>query len=282
MLLLRIMVKPKSLRKLTGDLEELINQIGKANGPATVKETVESALFRYQKRQDVVANSGGSIQDEPQLKLGDRYPSGNGAYKTQQQLFNHLRKLMISAADIYRIGKSAPNEVLERLRNGFDNSWLITRTSINYSGDDDLSGIDDDLRGIITQNCGSTVVKLSKIDVTVVKPSKIDVLVIPVYDNTPLDKALQTPDGLRYIQFLFDTNDDPETITKTLKKLSGKEAKDIRLSTPDIDSRGKYAERPVGFRYHDGLFHVDGNLLFGGSGHSYAVSVVPRNGLAKK
>ena len=56
----------------------------------------------------------------------------------------------------YRIGKSASDEVLDRVRTYFTESWLITSTRAIYSG--------DDLSGRFVHNYGSIVVKPSKLN----------------------------------------------------------------------------------------------------------------------
>lgn len=198
----------------------------------------------------------------------DLHPADNGAYNTQKQwinFFNTQRKPMISAADVYRAGKSGYDELLKSLRNDFDVSWLVSSTGIGYSG--------DDLSGKITQNYGSSVVK----------PSQKDVSIIPVYDGTPLAQALQTKEGVSYLQALLDTNDEPKEIAGTLEHLSGRSASDTILWTPDQNSRKRYPQRAVGFYDFGGRFLVDGDLHFDDDdGHSRGVSVSPRSGRAKK
>ena len=198
----------------------------------------------------------------------DLLPADNGAYRTQEQwiaFFNEQQRRMISAADLYKKGKSAPDDVLKSLRKDFDESWLVSSTRNSYSR--------DDLSGIVTQNYGSRVVT----------PSQRNVSVIPVYNGTKLAQALQTEEGLDYLQALFDTIDDPEAITGTLEHLSGRNADNIVLWTPDQGSRKRYPERAVWFDGLGGRFHVNRGYRFDNYfGRSRGVSVSPRSGRAKK
>ena len=196
------------------------------------------------------------------------HPADNGAYRTQDQWINFFNKQgspMISAADVYRAGKSAPDEVLNSLRKGFDESLLVTSTRISYSG--------DDLSGRITQNYGSNVVN----------PSQTNVLVIPVYNGIPLARTLQNEDGVSYLQSLLNTNDDSKTIAGTLENISGRSADKIVLWTPDQDSRKRYSERAVRFYDIGNMFRVGGSLIFVDLiGHSHGMSVSSHSGRAKK
>ena len=181
----------------------------------------------------------------------DLLPADNGAYRTQEQwiaFFNEQQRRMISAVDVYGKGKSAPDEVLQSLRKDL----LVSSTRNSYSG--------DDLSGIVTQNYGSGVVA----------PSRRNVLVIPVYNGTPLAQALETKEGLDYLQALFDTTDDRDAITGTLENLSGRSADNIFLWTPSQDSRKKYPERAVRFGGGGDRFLVGGSR-FGGLGRSRGV-----------
>jgi len=169
----------------------------------------------------------------------------DGAYKTQEQwidFFNAQGKPMISAADVYRAGKSRSNEaLLKSLKGDFELSLLVTSTVVSYS--------DSDLSGSFTQNYGSEFVN----------PSREDVLVIPAYDKTSLVQALQSEEGIAYLQALFGTKDNPKIIATTLRRLSGAGLDQIILWTPDQDSRNGYPERTVRFYIEQGMFNVFGS-----------------------
>ena len=182
-------------------------------------------------------------QTLPQNRVIDPQSADNGAIRTQEQwssYFNEAGKPMISAPNIYQAGKTATDKVLASLRRDFNESWLVSSTRISYG---------DDLSGKIMHNHGSRVVK----------PSQIDVKVIPVYDDTPLAKALQSDDGIAYLHSLFDTADEPQDITRTLENLSKRGADRIALWTPDQDSRNSYSERAVrfGVGHRFGVFGYD-------------------------
>ncbi len=197
----------------------------------------------------------------------DLLPADNGAYRTQEQwiaFFNEQRKRMISAADLYQAGKFASDEQLKSLRDGFNVSWLVSSTRIGYSG--------DGLSGRITQNYGSIVVT----------PSQTDVPVIPIYKGTLLAQALQTKEGIDYLQAVFDTNDNHGTIEGTLEHLSGRDADNIILWTTDQNLRKRDSQRAVGFIDGGIRFHVGGLFFDVDVGRSREASVSPRSGRAKK
>ena len=188
----------------------------------------------------------------------DLHPADNGAVRNQNQwirFFNEQERIMISAPDVYQAGKYASDEVLSSLRRTFDEYWLILSTRPIYSG--------DDLSGRIIQNYGSKVVR----------PSPTDVPVIPVYDGTPLTQALQTKEGVSYLQALLDTSDEPRDIAGTLEKLSKRGEDRIELWTPSQASRQYYdRERGVRFYYYGDRFRVGGNIHLVTVGLSRGVS----------
>ena len=90
---------------------------------AALRDAVDTYLSGLRQRQQ---QAGFAI---------DLYPADDGAYKTQEQwiaFFNEQRKPMISAANLYLAGKSAPDELLKSLRSDFDESLIVS-----------LSGLDD-------------------------------------------------------------------------------------------------------------------------------------------
>ena len=202
-----------------------------------------------------------------QIVIIDPRSADNRASKTQEQwieYFNKLGKPMISAPNIYQAGKSASNETLNSLRKDFDGSWVVSGTSIKY--------YKNYLSGRIIHNYGSSIVK----------PIEKNVSLIPVYSSAPLKEVL-TSKGIEYVQTLFDTNDDPNTIIEVIEHLSKRKSDDIRLWTPDQDTRNTYTARAVWFGDGGRRFHGDGNDHFDVNiGHSRGVSISSRSGRVKK
>lgn len=145
--------------------------------------------------------------------------------------FNELNKVMASMPDLYEAGKTASPEVLESLRKDFKETWIISSTRIHYEK--------SSLEAVITHYFNSTVTT----------PQPINLLV-PFYNGVKLDDVLETEEGLHYLQALFNTNDNAETIKKTLEKLSNKKSKDIKVWTPDQNNRKEYQDRAAGFNYY--------------------------------
>jgi len=162
----------------------------------------------------------------------DQHPAINGLRKKQNEwiaFFNEQKKIMISAPNVYEAGKSAPNEVLESLRADFYDLGEMTSTRIIYAP--------NNLSGKIIHNYGSDVVT----------PTEKKVVVIPVYNDSVLGHALKASEGVIYLQNLFDTEDNADTIAEVLEHISKRSMDDIRLWTPDQGSRRSYSNRAVGF-----------------------------------
>lgn len=246
--------------KLSNKNEKILDQLV-ADG---IFKSPEAAL------NDAVANylSGLRQQGQAVNVIIDPRPADDGASKTQKQwiaYFNNLGEQMFSAPDIYQAGKSASDEVLDSLKKDFDESWVVSSTRIKYNP--------TDLSAHIVHNFGSTIVQ----------PTEADVSIIPVYAPESLTKALQKENGVKYLQALFTTTDNPKTITEVLENISKRKAEGINLWTPSQSSRNpSYPERAVRFYGYDSWFRVDGSNFGDGSGRSRWASVSPRNECAKK
>jgi len=188
----------------------------------------------------------------------DSEPADGGKRHTQKEwiaYFNKEGEAMISAPDIYQAGKTGSDELIKSLREDFTHHWFVSSTRIKYNS--------NNLNAKIIHNFDSSAVKQNGFDMN-----------IPVYDETKLSEAIETKEGLAYLQALFDTNDNAGTIMNVLKRLSGKSADDTRLWTSSQDSRKKYSERAVRFYDDSGRFRVDGGNNFGGNyGRSRGVRV---------
>lgn len=155
--------------------------------------------------------------------------------------FNSLNKVMASMPDLYDAGKTATPEVIQSLRRDFQKSWIISSTSVSYAH--------DNLEAVITHYFGSTVVI----------PNNVKIIV-PDFSNSPtLDKVLSTEEGIIYLQTLFNTIDDAETIKNVLKRLSGKSSESTILWTPNQNNRISNKDRAFGLSYYNrfGMFRVD-------------------------
>lgn len=169
----------------------------------------------------------------------------NGKYRNQEEwieLYNSQKgeykgKKMISAPDIYLIGKSASDEVLNSLRNHFDNRWIILNTRISYNK--------NNLSGVIIHD---------------VVERKLPV--IPVYDPVSLEEVLSEGNGVKYVRALFNTRDSIKTISEVLENISRRKAGNINLWTPNQSSRNSYPERSVRFYGGNDKFHVNGYIHF--------------------
>ncbi len=107
---------------------------------------------------------------------------------------------MASMGDIYLVGKSDNQTLLAGLGEDFKN-WFITSTRIKYG---------DKSNGRIIHHFKNRLIR----------PVEHKVI-IPEYFPQLLEKVLDTKEGLRFLQVLFETNDSAEQIKDTLPKLSG-------------------------------------------------------------
>lgn len=235
----------------------------------TLNEVVGSSDFASPEAvlRHLVQTHASGLMQRNQAVIIDPHAADNGAIRIQDQwisYFNDAEKAMISSPNVYQAGKTASDELLGSLRRDFDESRLVSSTRISYG---------DGLSGKITHNHGSKVVK----------PSRRDVKVIPVYNGTPLSQALQSDEGIAYLQSLFDTNDESRDITGTLENLSKRKEGSIALWTQNQGSRKTYNVGAVGFGGDGGGFRVSGYGHFGlYGGLSRGVSMSPRSGRAKK
>ncbi|MDP4012124.1 MAG: hypothetical protein Q8R00_00765 [Candidatus Nanoarchaeia archaeon] len=201
-------------------------------------------------------------------------------YRTQDQwidLCNLKRKAMISAPDYYR----TPDVELQGLIKDLNKGKLVTSTSIVYNS--------NDLGARVVHNFGSIIVKPTE-----------QSIVIPVYNGEPIEEVVRGEDlyhkmlydtleasdyiarirnenievaeqaeqfvkgyGLKFLQALFDTEDDASKLIERLEKISNKEAKDIRIRTPSFIGRGTISvpKRAVTLSLH----HTEGFVLDGRS-----------------
>ncbi|MDP4012446.1 MAG: hypothetical protein Q8R00_02465 [Candidatus Nanoarchaeia archaeon] len=192
----------------------------------------------------------------------DPTPADNGAGKTQREwidFFNARGQAMMSPPDFYK----APDSVLLSLREDFNDGCLVTSTKMFYNS--------NGLGTRIVHNLGSKVVE--PIERT---------LVVPVYIDESVENVAKG-EGLKYLQFLFDTEDDTSKLIDNWKKIADI-LKDIRILTPDESSRIDYSEKVIIFRFGYSLeasscndrFYVDGSSCFNDSyGLSRGVSVKP-------
>jgi len=128
-------------------------------------------------------------------------------YKTQNgwtEHYNGLGEVMAAAPDYYNAGKDAGRGFLRRIKKEFNNTPTVTSTRIIHNNSD----------AKIVHYYGSGVIK----------PVEQDI-VIPVFScDLNLEEALETKDGLAYLQKIFNTEDDAKTVKKTLERLSGYDA----------------------------------------------------------
>ena len=184
----------------------------------------------------------------------DQVFAGNRAYKSQTEwieFFNKEKKAMISAPDVYK----APDFILRNLRGEPIKYWLVTSTRICYNPNDLEARIIHDFRS------------------TVVKPLDKSV-VVPVYSYELIEKVVKG-EGLKFLQVLFGTEDDASKLIKRLETINKREAKEIKVCTPQQKFRKTFSFNCIGFAYFTDAFYIDSGhkIIRSDGGVSYGVSV---------
>lgn len=159
--------------------------------------------------------------------------------------------------------KAKAKLLVSSLRDDFDwpgkSNFLISSTRLIYSGNS------LDTRIVQHYRCN--------------RPELIKetVLEVPVYRRTPIEKIVSQKAGLTYLQTLFDTTNNDETIIQILELMSGKSRNDLvgwTANTTASDTqytRASHPERAVGFSYLNNQFHVDGDNIISLPGCSRGV-----------
>ena len=149
--------------------------------------------------------------------------------KTQDgfiQHFNKEGKKMISASDVYnQIIKKEPKALTESIHKDLTGDYLMSSTRITYK---DFSNAE------ITHDFGSNVVEPKTYNVKV-----------PVYRG----EFKEDNETEAYLQALFDTKNDIDTILRECKKFS--KNKTFRLWTPDENERKSNPVRCVRLYFDD-------------------------------
>ena len=181
-------------------------------------------------------------------RLIDPVLADSGSRKAQRSwinYFNKRRKAMMSAPDVY----SSRGIVLNSLLHDFNRGEVVTSTRVCY--------FQNTLQAKITHDFGSRFTEPTENWVNV-----------PVYDNENLEGVVKDKLGLKYLQCLFDTEDDASKIIETLENIGKRKAKDIKLWTLN---RRNYSERAVSFER--GNFEIASNVYIWGGSYQLARGV---------
>ena len=177
--------------------------------------------------------------------------------------FKELKRMNVEGKDDEKVKVT---RYLATLRDDFDwlgkSNWLISSTRLQYNG--------SNLECKITHHFDCSDKKF------VDEKQPVNV---PIYRNTPIVQVVSNPEGLKYLQTLFSTEDDSETIIQTLEFISGKNRNKIKVWTAATDgsfTRQSNPERASGLDYNDGCFHVGGNVIIGDAGRSRGQPSAPK------
>ncbi|MEI6614127.1 MAG: hypothetical protein WCL37_04455 [Chrysiogenales bacterium] len=153
-------------------------------------------------------------------RLIDMSPADHGATHTQDEwigYFNDRNELMISMPVLYLAAKSNNLELLDSLKEDFNDRSFILSTRIYY---------DKGKKARIIHNYGSKLVK----------PDEHKVI-IPDFSYVSVKDVLKTKEGLRYLQVLFGTKDNAQQIQETLMRLRNCDIKTVCVKTYGLKYR---------------------------------------------
>jgi hypothetical protein len=217
----------------------------------------------------------------PERKFNlDEATVDNGTKRTQNDWFDYWEniddgRVFASMGDLYcnfkllkKISEEGKDQALlqrvtDKLHDDFDwsgkSNWLTTSTRVNYQS--------DSLEGSIIHHYRSSQSDLM---------DKTNLL-IPEYRGTIITKVVKSGEGLHYLQTLFDTKDDAETIVQALEFISEKSRKEIQVWTAKkanhTYTRKSHPKRAAGFYYLSGCFHVLGIYVMDIAGLSRGVAL---------
>jgi len=226
-----------------------------------------------------------SVTENPDLEsiTLDLNPADHHNIKSQDEwitYWNNINdgRVFASMADYYQAFKQLKEKFehgsvqekeftrisIDSLRKDFDwlsqKSWLVSSTKIKYQPNK------EDTQIIHHYNCHHTSA-IQQFNVS-----------IPEYLGVFIPQVLDEPKGLIYLQTLFGTKDDKETIIQNLEFISAKSGTKIKIWTPSFKSDIGYisrefsSERASGFSYNNSFFHVYCNMVFS-SGRSRGVHI---------
>lgn len=247
-------------------------------------ENVFASAQKYagQRKQEPLSSTSTATTVNPSFSL-DIVAADNGAKKTPGEWFDHWSndtsgKVMASAGDLYHRWKQlkrdaessqkSQREIASRERASFHedfdwqgrNNYLIGGTRLEYQP--------DSLDATIIQHYKARNPSLAK----------RTPLEISEYPGVPVVDVVKEQKGVHYLQVLFDTEDNEETIMETLEFVSGKQRSEIKIWTPPLaEGKGYYTRkqhpnRAAGFSYGDDYFLVGGDY-FNFRGRSRGVAV---------
>ena len=170
--------------------------------------------------------------------------------------FKELKRMKVEGAEKE---KKIAKGYLRSLKNNFESSWLISSTRLQYNGNNLECKI------VHHFDCGDK----SFVD-------EKEAINVPVYRGTLITEVVNNNEGLKYLQTLFNTEDDGETIIQTLEFISGKNRDEIKVWTAAIDgqfTRQSNDGRASGLNSSNGCFHVLGYDSLDFAGRSRGVVV---------
>jgi len=146
--------------------------------------------------------------------------------------FNNIKKIHASLPDYYRAARCGDDKYLRYLRHSFCSDLTVTGTRPDYG------------TSRITHYYGSELVR----------PMESEALKIP-NSIDPIGKIVKTDEGLKLLQILFLTKDNPEEIVKTLERLTEKKSNNILLWPADQFEREKKEDMAAAlYNSNEGFF----------------------------
>lgn len=210
----------------------------------------------------------------------DEQPADNGSKKTQYEWIDYWNgindgRVMASMGDLYLVFK--------QLKEKYEKSSVADKYKVKQV----LNGLRDDLDWPGKNNslmANTRILYIDKNNATILNPqynyntqtfqefTKNKTIEVPFFRIAPISQVINDPKGLAYLQTLFDTSDDGETIIQTLEFISGKNKYDIAISTEERDNRHSSFGSLVGVNYY-GRFLVVGEYDIDVKGRSRGILI---------
>jgi hypothetical protein len=203
------------------------------------------------------------IPEAPEISLDrliklEAVPTENGICRSQEEWMGYWRniddnKIFASMHNLYssfsRLKKYVDREtdankiiLAEKFMSGLQDDFNATKTGYGlYSSTRIKYEATKNTNAVIIHNCNSWSGE-----------HRMDWVNVPVYRGVDIINVISSKDGFEYLKALFDTNDGPETIVKTLEFISGKNATSILIWTPDKKTRKESQEMATSFCYVGG------------------------------
>jgi hypothetical protein len=164
-------------------------------------------------------------------------------FASMGDLYNDFKELYLYSKNEDTNVRREAQQVREEWRRHFYPGNVVTSTRITYGSGE---------KATVVHHLMTDREKRTEID-------------LPFYEGINLLDILKDEKGVKYIQTLYDTEDDIPTICEVMTYMFGKSAKNIVVNTPDAYRRHSFKFTPSSFLNRDDEFRINYEEVFGES-----------------